>query len=328
MSTKSLWPAAFLSITALGWMACSSDPAGTGSAGSQGVGAGSMAGGSSSGGGMTGTGGSGGGSAKVPLFETDIVPILNKSCGAGNTACHADVAYAASVNFDCRGWLALPDQPLGSKYYSGPDQGKPTGCPDLPLYERLLQLAAWQECNGVQKKYVVPCDVEASYLFDKIDDGPYCGETPNTPSEKMPKGTVMDPVEKETIRAWILAGAPRVDGTGTQCGGSSSSSSSSSTSSTSSGSMMGKPPQATINHPGDMEMRVAGVLFPFIGVANDPEDGALSGASLVWTSDLSGQIGTGTMFDATLPVGTHKVTLTATDKDGNKATDSLTLYMK
>lgn len=92
--------------------------------------------------------------------------------------------------------------------------------------------------------------------------------------------------------------------------------------------MIGQAPQVQINHPGDMEERVAGVNFPFIGVANDPEDGALSGASLVWTSNLSGQIGTGTMFDATLPVGMHTVTLTATDKDGNSATDSLVLYMK
>jgi len=317
MSTKSTWAIAFFTLVVGSWIGCSSGPDGNSGSTTQGAGAGSTSSGSSS-----GNGGSGGASGKVPLFETDIVPILNKSCGSGNSACHADVAYAASANFDCRGWLALPDVPLGSKYYSGPDTGKPTGCPDLPLYERLLQLSAWQECNGLQKKYIVPCDVDASYLFDKIDDGPYCGETPNAPSEKMPKGTTMDPAEIEIIRAWILAGAPRVDGTGTNCGGSSSSSS------TSSGSMIGQPPQVTINHPGDMEERVAGAVFPFIGVANDPEDGSLTGSSLVWTSDLTGQIGTGAMFDGTLSVGTHKVTLTATDKDGNSSTDSIVLYMK
>ena len=315
MSVKSLWSLVVFSTVALGWVACSYEPGEANGTGAQGAGSSSSTSGS-------GVGGSGGGSAQIPLFETDIVPIMNKSCGAGNSACHAAVAYAATANSDCRGWLALTDEPLGSKFYSGPDEGKPTGCPDLPLYERLTQLSAWQECNGAQKKYIVPCDVDASYLFDKIDDGPYCDSAPGMPSEKMPKGTLMDPVEKETIRAWIEAGAPRVDGTGTNCGGSSSSSSSSS------GSMIGQPPQVQINHPGDMEERVAGVVFPFIGVANDPEDGALSGASLVWTSSLSGEIGTGTMFDATLPVGTHTVTLTATDKDGNSATDSLVLYMK
>jgi hypothetical protein len=207
-------------------------------------------------------------------------------------------------------------------FYSGPDEGKATGCPDLPLYERLTQLAAWQECNGVQKKYIVPCDVDASYLYDKIDDGPYCGEAPGAPSEKMPKGTLMDPVEKETIRLWILAGAPRVDGTVTNCGGSSSSSSSSS------GSMIDQIPQVKINHPGDMEMRAVNVPIPFIGVANDPQDGMLSGASLVWTSSLTGQFGTGNMFNAPLSAGTHTITLKATDKDGNSATDSLVLYIQ
>lgn len=320
MSTKSTWGIALFSLVVSGWIGCSSEPDGNNGSASQSTGTGSASSGTGS---SSGNGGSGGGSGKIPLFETDIVPILNKSCGSGNTACHADVAYAASANFDCRGWLALPDVPLGAQYYSGPDQGKPTGCPDLPLYERLLQLSAWQECNGIQKKYIVPCDVDASYLFDKIDDGPYCGDTPNAPSEKMPKGTTMDPAEIEIIRAWILAGAPRVDGTGTKCGGASSSSSSSS-----SGSMMGQAPQVTINHPGDMEMRAANVAIPFIGVANDAEDGTLTGSSLVWTSSISGQFGTGTMFDAPLTAGTHTITLTATDKDGNSSKDSLVLYIQ
>jgi len=91
---------------------------------------------------------------------------------------------------------------------------------------------------------------------------------------------------------------------------------------------VGQPPQVQINHPGDMEERVAGMAIPFIGVANDPEDGPLGGASMVWTSSLTGQIGTGTMFDAPLPVGTHTITLKAIDKDGNSATDSLVLYIK
>lgn len=92
--------------------------------------------------------------------------------------------------------------------------------------------------------------------------------------------------------------------------------------------MVGKPPVVTINHPGDMEMRTAGMAIPFIGVANDPEDGALSGTAMVWTSSISGQIGTGTMFNAPLTVGTHTITLTAKDKDNNTASDSLVLYIQ
>ena len=86
---------------------------------------------------------------------------------------------------------------------------------------------------------------------------------------------------------------------------------------------------AQINHPGDGETRKVGVDIPLIGLANDPQDGAIPGASLVWTSDLDGQIGTGTEFNAPLnTVGVHTVTLTATDIDGNEGTASLVLNME
>jgi hypothetical protein len=49
---------------------------------------------------------------------------------------------------------------------------------------------------------------------------------------------------------------------------------------------VGSPPTAQINHPGDGEQRQVGVPIPFIGVANDPEDGVLTGASLVWTDSI------------------------------------------
>ena len=79
-----------------------------------------------------------------------------------------------------------------------------------------------------------------------------------------------------------------------------------------------------INHPGP-EDRQAGVPIPFIGVASDPEDGALSGMSMIWTDDLEGEIGQGEMFDAALnTLGEHTVTLTATDSDGNIGEATLT----
>jgi hypothetical protein len=87
---------------------------------------------------------------------------------------------------------------------------------------------------------------------------------------------------------------------------------------------VGSPPSAMINHPGP-EDRQAGVPIPFIGVADDPEDGALLGMSMIWTDDLEGMIGEGEMFDAPLDtLGDHTVTLTATDADGNIAEDSIT----
>ncbi len=259
-----------------------------------------------------------GGAGNVPLFETDIVPILKNSCGSGDNACHSRVAYAAIVADGCRGWLALEDEALGSVYYDGPDIGQPTNCPDMPLYDRLLQLTAWQECDGVGKVYIVPCDVGASYVFDKIDDGPYCGETPGEPSEQMPPDMDLPAIEKATIKAWIEAGAPRVDGAGVDCnpGGGGSG-----------GGPGNASPVPVITHPGDMETRPASVAVPFIGSASDVEDGALLGAALVWTSDVDGDLGTGTDFSLALSAGTHVVTLTATDSDGNNGATSVTLFM-
>ena len=83
-------------------------------------------------------------------------------------------------------------------------------------------------------------------------------------------------------------------------------------------------PTATINHPGDGQMRPVGVPITFAGQATDPQDGMLMGASLVWTDDLEGPLGTGQTFNKALNmVGMHTITLTATDVDGNTGTDSI-----
>jgi hypothetical protein len=87
-------------------------------------------------------------------------------------------------------------------------------------------------------------------------------------------------------------------------------------------------PFAQINHPGDDETRsVANGAVPFVGVARDLEDGALTGGSLVWTSSIDGQIGTGETFNQTLSQGVHTITLTATDADSNTDSVSITLTM-
>jgi hypothetical protein len=87
-------------------------------------------------------------------------------------------------------------------------------------------------------------------------------------------------------------------------------------------------PVATIFHPSNGETRTAGVDIPFSGRANDPQDGALTGSSLVWTSDLTGALGTGETFNAPLTAGTHRITLTATDSDANTGTDSIELIVQ
>jgi hypothetical protein len=91
----------------------------------------------------------------------------------------------------------------------------------------------------------------------------------------------------------------------------------------------GEDPVADIFHPGDGETRPVDVPIPFIGDATDAEDGQLDGMSVVWTSDLDGQIGTGLMFDAPLStVGMHTITMTATDSDGQQGVDTIQLNME
>jgi hypothetical protein len=128
-------------------------------------------------------------------------------------------------------------------------------------------------------------------------------------------GRALDQAEIDTITAWIAAGAPRlgdecpIDCSGTDPGP--------------------QDPVAQINHPGDGEDRAVNVPIPFIGLANDPQDGMIPADKLVWTSDIEGQIGVGDKFDAPLTmVGKHTITLTATDIDGNEGTASIVLNVQ
>jgi hypothetical protein len=76
-------------------------------------------------------------------------------------------------------------------------------------------------------------------------------------------------------------------------------------------------PTADLGAPEDLSVYVVGDSIQFSGTGTDNEDGALSGASLVWTSDIDGQIGTGTDFSSTtLTAGTHQITMSATDSSG------------
>lgn len=263
-----------------------------------------------------------GGVEDCPIFETDIIPIFETSCGANDNLCHARIAYAADSNANCRGWLSLENEPLGAVFYDGPKVGEATGCPDIPLLDRLLTLDAWQ-CDAFDPliRYVVPCDADASYITHKIDGGPYCKNAMGEVTMPMPPGVVLDPAIIDTIKAWIDAGAPTLaspecnaaceDGTTTG-------------DPTETGGMVGSPPTASIFHPGDGEDRQVDVPIPFIGEGVDPEDGPLGGASLVWESDLDGVLGDGGMFDKALTtLGAHTITLTATDSDDNIGTDSI-----
>ena len=84
-------------------------------------------------------------------------------------------------------------------------------------------------------------------------------------------------------------------------------------------------PTVTIVSPEDGETRPSSAPIPFVGSASDPQDGDLTGSSIVWTSDLDGQIGTGESFSQSLSVGEHVITATATDSDDNTGTDTIGL---
>ena len=85
-------------------------------------------------------------------------------------------------------------------------------------------------------------------------------------------------------------------------------------------------PTATISAPANGATYTQGQSVTFTGAGNDPEDGALSGASLVWTSSINGQIGTGASFSTTsLSAGTHTITLTAKDSKGATGTATITV---
>jgi len=86
-------------------------------------------------------------------------------------------------------------------------------------------------------------------------------------------------------------------------------------------------PGADIFHPGT-ETRNVGTSVPFSGRARDAECTPITGAKLVWTDSLEGQIGTGEIFSYTFTMtGTHTVTLTATDGSGNKYTAAVTFLI-
>lgn len=83
-------------------------------------------------------------------------------------------------------------------------------------------------------------------------------------------------------------------------------------------------PSVTINTPRSNTTYITGNVISFSGTAFDLEDGDIT-ASLIWTSNLDGTIGTGGNFSySTLSSGVHTITASATDNNGFTGVATLT----
>ena len=83
-------------------------------------------------------------------------------------------------------------------------------------------------------------------------------------------------------------------------------------------------PSVTINTPRSNTTYITGNEISFSGTAFDLEDGDIT-ASLIWTSNLDGTIGTGGNFSySTLSSGVHTITASATDNNGFTGVATLT----
>jgi hypothetical protein len=83
-------------------------------------------------------------------------------------------------------------------------------------------------------------------------------------------------------------------------------------------------PSVSITAPADGSSSDSGGTISFAGSANDTEDGDLTD-SLVWSSDLDGQIGTGGSFNKVLSDGTHTITASVTDTGGWSVSSAITV---
>ena len=87
-----------------------------------------------------------------------------------------------------------------------------------------------------------------------------------------------------------------------------------------------EPPLAFIDAPANGSFFVEGSSIDLIGHADDPEDGALGGASLFWSSSEDGALGSGATVTMSSPaLGVHTIVLTAVDSQGREGLASITL---
>ena len=85
-------------------------------------------------------------------------------------------------------------------------------------------------------------------------------------------------------------------------------------------------PTVTIGGPTNGSSFVEGMSISFSGSASDPEDDDIT-ASLSWSSNLDGLIGSGGVFSAVLSVGSHTITASVADSGGLSNSDSIAVVV-
>jgi hypothetical protein len=83
-------------------------------------------------------------------------------------------------------------------------------------------------------------------------------------------------------------------------------------------------PAVTITAPADGASFAEGANIAFSGTAIDAEDGDLT-ASLAWTSNPGGPIGTGGSFSTTLSLGVHTIAAAVTDTSSTEGSDRISI---
>ncbi len=87
-----------------------------------------------------------------------------------------------------------------------------------------------------------------------------------------------------------------------------------------------EPPTVSIISPVDGATFTSGATIDFAGSATDTEDEDTTlTASLAWTSNIDGPIGTGGSFSTTLSDGNHTITASVTDTGGLDGSDSISI---
>jgi hypothetical protein len=88
-----------------------------------------------------------------------------------------------------------------------------------------------------------------------------------------------------------------------------------------------KAPLALITQPTSGSVYPPGEPLLLSGLGSDAEDGSLGDEALVWSSNVDGQLGSGRSLFEQLSPGTHTITLTVRDSDGQTGVANVSIFV-